>query len=105
MIFHHTMEVTNSQMQVESACRAEPNAVALHGPGGFENIILITDSQKLSVRNRMSEDVARSELEAMERDARFVFFFTRSAIQHRSPRKPKTGKRCRYQVVKESSEN
>ena len=34
-------------------------------------------SERLSIGNRISEYVARSELEAMERDARFSFFYQR----------------------------
>ena len=42
----------------------------LYRPGGYENVILRMESQELSTRKRMSEHVARSELEAMDRDAR-----------------------------------
>ena len=47
--------------QVESASRGEPNADALYGPGGYEYIILRVESQELSIRNRISEDMAPSE--------------------------------------------
>ena len=48
---------------------------ALHGPGAHENITLKMESRVLSIRNRISEDVARSELEATERDARCALFY------------------------------
>ena len=71
-----TMEITNpTTLQVESASRRQPNADALCGSGGHDNIIFRMASQYLSIRNRISEDVARSELEAMERDDRYSFFF------------------------------
>ena len=47
---------------------------ALSGSGGHENITFRMASQDSSIRNRISEDVARSELEAMERDARHALF-------------------------------
>ena len=75
--FYDTMDSTNpTTMQVESASREQPHAEdALYGPGGYENITLRMESRELSMGNRISEDVARSELEAMERDARFSLFF------------------------------
>ena len=62
-------------MRVESASREERNADALYGPGECEHILLRVDSQELRIRNRISEDTARSELEAMERDGRYALFY------------------------------
>ena len=63
------MEITKpTTRQMESVRREEPSADALCGPGGYENIILRMESPELSIRNRISEELARSELEAMERD-------------------------------------
>ena len=61
----------------------------------MKNIILRIEPQELNIRNRFSEEKARSELEAMERDSSYYVSLSRSAIQSRSPRVPKTGKRCR----------
>ena len=72
--FYDTMEIT-IPMQVELASRREPVADALYGLGGYENMILGMESQELSIRSRISEEMARSELEAMERDARCAFFY------------------------------
>ena len=70
------MEITNpTTLQVESASRSRPNADALCGSGGHDKIIFGMASQELSIINRISEDVARSELEAMERDVRYAFFY------------------------------
>ena len=94
--FTTPVTITNpTTMQVEFASRREPNAVALCGAEGDENIMSGMDSQELSIRNTISADVACSELEAMEWDARKALFYQDSAIQYRSPRTPKTGKRCR----------
>ena len=54
----------------ECACgvcpqEGHPIADALYGPGGYEHTVLRIDSQELSIR--ISEETARSELEAMER--------------------------------------
>ena len=65
------MESANPpSMQVEFARRREPGAAA-YGPRGYENISLTMESQELSIRRIMSEEVAGSELEQMERDHEF----------------------------------
>ena len=68
-----------------SAGRA-PIADALYGPGGYEHTILRMDSQELSIR--ISEETARSELEAMERrpDRELVHHY-----RHRDPQKATHG--------------
>ena len=53
-------------MQLESASRGEPRADALYGPGGYENVFSRMESQELCIRNTISEEMAWSELEAME---------------------------------------
>ena len=59
------MEITNPTIrQVESASRIEPNAGALYGTGGFENMTLRMESEELRIRNRIAEDLALSVLEA-----------------------------------------
>ena len=66
--FYDTMEISNSTaIQVESASMREPRAYALYGPG-CENITFGLESQESSIKNTISEEMARSELEAMERD-------------------------------------
>ena len=59
------------------------SADALHGLGGYENIVLSLDTQELSTMKSMSEGLALSELEAMERDIRFKLFSSKSAIPER----------------------
>ena len=69
--FHAMMETTNPPtMHTASVRRREPGADAMYGPGGCDNIFFSMESQELSSGKRMSEDVARSELEVVERDAR-----------------------------------
>ena len=93
---YDTMEITKpTTMQVESASREEPSADASYGPGRDENRILRMTSQESSIRHKIFEELARSKLESMERDARFALFYQESAIQNRSWWIPKTSKRCR----------
>ena len=74
--FHDTIEISNQPvLQGESACRRELRADAPYGPGGFDNITLRMESQALSIRNKISEERARSEKEAMERDARHELLY------------------------------
>ena len=74
-LFQDTVEITNqTTLQVESASGRQLNAHALSGWGDYENILQNGISGFLRIRNRISEDVARSELEAMERDARYALF-------------------------------
>ena len=70
-----TLEITNpTTVQVERASRKQPHSAdALYGPGRYEKILRM-ESQELGISNRISEEVARSELETMERDARFALF-------------------------------
>ena len=70
-------------------------ADALYGPRGYENVTLRMESQALSTRNRISEDLARSELESVERDARCALLHEDQQFQNRSPRTSKTGKGSR----------
>ena len=74
--FNDTIAITNpTTMQVESAGRAQHHAEdALYGPGGYEHIILRMETQECSIRNIISEELARCEHEEMERDARFSVF-------------------------------
>ena len=65
---------TPPSWQVESARRGESSADALYGPVGYEFVCLRMEPQELSVRNIISEDMTRSELEAMERDAHDALF-------------------------------
>ena len=60
--FYGIMEITSpTTMQVESASREQAQAEdALDGPGRYENIILRMESQELSIRNTISEEMARS---------------------------------------------
>ena len=67
-------------MQVEFARRRQPGAAA-YGPREYENIFLRIESQELSIRRIMSEEVARSELEQMERDARYALFGQHHELQ------------------------
>ena len=46
--------------------------------------ILRMESQELSIRNRIYEDVARIELEAMESDARCALFYKISNLKSQS---------------------
>ena len=92
-------------MQVESASRREPNAVALYGPGGYENITSGMDSQELSIRNSISADVARSELEAMERDARYALFYQDQQFKIAVWEYLRQARDAVSQAVKESSTN
>ena len=62
------------------------------------------ESQELSTKIRISEEMARSELEVMEKDARYTSFHQTSTTPNRCPRMSKTGKRCRHWAVQESSE-
>ena len=90
------VEITNPPaMQLESARKGEPNADALYGPGRYENIILGMESREFSTRNTISEKMARSELEATEKDAFSRIILSKSIMPSRSPRIPKRGKRCR----------
>ena len=61
--------IPSDHMPVESVRREEPGADALYGRGGCEHIISRMESQDLSTRNKISEEMARSEPEAMEKNA------------------------------------
>ena len=70
------METTGPQaVPMNSLRRREPGADALYGTGGCESILLRVESQEFSIRTRISEEAARSELESLERDARFALFY------------------------------
>ena len=102
-----TMGITiPTTVQLESACRREPNADALYGPGMYENITLRMECQELSVRNRIAEDLARSELDNMERDARFFrFFFHNKQLKVAVREYRRQARDAVNQAVRESSGN
>ena len=62
-------------MQVDTDRREEPDADALYRPGGYENVIWRKESHQLSTRKRISEKLARSELEAIQRDVRHALLY------------------------------
>ena len=70
--FHDATNPTTGQ--VESASRGDPHAHALCTSGGHDNFALRMESQGLSIRKN-AKAMARSELEATERDARCALFF------------------------------
>ena len=75
------MEITNpATTQLESGRRKVPGADALYGPGGYENIDLGNRISGLTTCKRISEEWARSQREAMEKDARHCFVFFRNNI-------------------------
>ena len=92
-------------MQVESVRRGVTGADALYGPGGYVNITLRMESQELSIRNRISEDMARSELEVMERDARCALFFQDQQFKIAVRQYQRQLRDAVNQAVRESSEN
>ena len=102
--FYDTLEITNlPAVHIESASRGEPNADALYG--GYENIVLRMESQELSIRNRIFEEMARSQLEAMEREThvdRYSFKISNSKIAVREYQRQ--ARDAVNQAVRESSE-
>ena len=91
--FYETMEITNPPaMQVESASREEPNADVIVWTRRIRKHYPESGISRAKHQNVISEELARSELQAMERDARYCVILSRSAIQTRSPRIPKTGR-------------
>ena len=80
--FYDIVEITNPPtMQVESVRREESESDALYARGGYEHIMLRMESHELSSRNRISEEMARTEFEVMEKDARYAFFFQNYKFQ------------------------
>ena len=59
-------------MQMESASGREPGAGALYGPGGYEKHYFEKGISGVKYQKIISEEMARSELEAMERDALYA---------------------------------
>ena len=75
------MEITDPPtVQVESGGKREPNSDAPNGTRRNGHIIFRMASQGLRIRNKMSEEMARSELETMERDARHSVKLSNSKI-------------------------
>ena len=52
-----------------------PDADVVCGPGGYEHAMSRLEAQELSCSHRILEEVARNELEAMEREARHALFY------------------------------
>ena len=77
-------------MQLASASRWQP-----HGPGGYENTVWRVESQVLSIRNRISEVMTRSEFWSHGKRRSICVILSRSAFPNRSPWTSKTGKRSR----------
>ena len=71
----------------------------------MKNIISRTESPDLSIRNRFSYDVARSELESMERDARYALFFLDQQIKIEVREYQRQARDTVCQAVQESSES
>ena len=92
-------------MRVELASRGRPKAEALRGPGGYENIILRAESQELSIRNRISEEMAHSEVEALERDVRHTFLYQDPQFKLAVREYPRQARDAVNQAVGESPEN
>ena len=90
----------------KSAGRWQPRAEdALCGPGGCENIIPTKESLELSIRNRISEELTRSELGAMERDARLALFYQDQQNRIAVHEHHRQARGAVNQAVRESSEN
>ena len=62
-------------MSTRIARSGQHGAEALLGPGGCDDVILRMEAQELRGWHRMSEEMARSELESMEREARRSLFY------------------------------
>ena len=88
-----------------SASRREPNADALYGAGRCENIILRIESQECSIRSRVSEEMARSEFGAMERDVRYALFYQDQQFKIAVGEYQRRERDAVYQAVTESSEH
>ena len=94
--FCDIMETTNPQtMQVESVRRRESIADALYGQGGYEHIILRMESQELSTRNKIFWRNSTQRTCSNGKRRSTCVLLSRSTIQNRSQRIPKTGERIR----------
>ena len=99
--FFDTVEMSNPlALQVESASRKEPNADALYGPGGKENMILRMESQDI-----ISVEMARSELEPLERDARYALSYQDQPLKIAVREYERQARDAVSQAVRESSES
>ena len=92
-------------MQRESARKGGPSADALYGPGGYENVTLRMESQESSTRKRISEELVRSALEAMERDARHASLNQNHQFQTAVREYQRQARDAVSHAVRESSES
>ena len=94
--FYDIVEVANPPaMQMKFARRVESNADALFGPGGYEIIILRDESQELSTRTYFLKKWHAANSKPWSEMCVMHYSIKKSTIPNRSPRTPKTGKRCR----------
>ena len=95
--FYDIVEITDPPtLQKEAVRRRALGADAWYGPGGYENIVLRIESQELSMRNRISEEINCTQRSWSHGRRRSLCVTpSKSTIQNRSPRLSKTGKRCR----------
>ena len=77
---------------------------ALYGPAGHESIIWRMESQELSIRNGISEELARSEFPSYGKRRLLCVVLSRSAVQSRSPRIQRQAGDAVNQAVREASE-
>ena len=77
------------------------DAEAINGPGGYEHVLLRMEAQEIAERHKISEEMARAELESMQREARHAFF--RQNHQFQEHQRHAREAFCR--AVRESSEN
>ena len=70
------MEFAHPQVVSTRIVRSgQPDVEALYRPGGYDDVLLRMEAQELRGWQRISEEIARSELESMEREARRSFFY------------------------------
>ena len=79
------------------------SADALPGPGGNENIFLM-ESQELTTKNKISGELARSDLDAMEKDARHAMFSHNHLFKIAVREFWRQARDAVHQALKESSE-
>ena len=104
--FYDVMEATNPPtVQVAAASRRNSMQSHCMDQEDIENIFLRMESQE-STRSKISQDVARSELEAMDRDARFcvIFYILNSTSQsgNTKDRQEMPEPSQNYEVMRES---
>ena len=71
----------------------------------MKNNILRVESREFSIRNRISEELARSELEAMDRDAQFAFLYQDQQLKIAVRENQRQAREAVSQAVQESSES